>query len=306
MEWAEGHDFSEEALKRFKIVSAEERWYIASLAFGVLEEKAKTAIPKLIEMLRKDFGEPDSPGVAVASAQSCVSGAARQRSWALASALAGIGGETILPLTSLLSEPNAVLRRNAAYALGEGGFKSELAVPALLTALNDPDAEVRSESAGALGQIRRRPQQVVPALVSTLEDINSGVRASSARALGDFGAEARSAMPALLLWLKVEDPATQHAAALALVRVNQDVDVVVTALIENLHSRQASVRTSAASVLGMLGGEARAAIPALESLLSDSERVVRGDVITSVSAQAKAALARIQTLSRPREAISNE
>jgi HEAT repeat protein len=287
MEWAEGHDFSEEALTRFKIMPAADRSAIASQAFEILGEKAKAAIPGLIEMLGEDFGESNIPYLA-------------------ASALSGIGGEATLPLMSLLLKPDAVLRERAAYALGEGGSKSELAVPALLKALNDSDADVRSESAHALGQIRRQPEQVVPALVSRLEDIKFGVRARSAMALAGFGTEARSALPALLLCLKVDDRATQSAATLALVRMHQEGDIVVPALMENLHSKHPSVRAKTASALGMLGSEARAAIPALENLTSDTEGVLRGCIVTSVGAEAKAALARIQTRARTGETISNE
>ncbi len=72
-------------------------------------------------------------------------------------ALASFGRRALVPLTNQLDSPNATVRRNAAWAIGEltamlPGERSGV-VPQLITLLSDPDEWVRMAAARALGEL---------------------------------------------------------------------------------------------------------------------------------------------------------
>ena len=132
---------------RFHFVAAAERNVEASRAFIVLGDRGKGAVPALVKMYDEDLSK-------------------ESRS-AIGDALAWIG-------------PAA-----------------ESAVPVLVRGAGDPNATVRANALWALGEIRAEPELCVPVLIHALIDSNDWVRLSGAHALGMFGAEARSAVPSL-------------------------------------------------------------------------------------------------------------
>jgi hypothetical protein len=142
MSWAQ-----KQRLVRLHFVAAAERNVEASRAFIVLGDSAKGAVPALVEMYDEDLS-------------------AESRS-AIGDALAWIG-------------PAA-----------------KSAVPVLVRGAGDPNARVRANALWALGEIRAKPELCVPVLIHALMDSNDWVRLSGAHALGMFGAEARSAVPSL-------------------------------------------------------------------------------------------------------------
>src|SRR4051812_8202067 len=66
------------------------------------------------------------------------------------------------------------VRSTAAKALAEIG--GEDAVGPLAERLSDADAEVRLQAAYALGRIKQRPEQTIPALTQLLHDRDEHVR----------------------------------------------------------------------------------------------------------------------------------
>src|SRR5262245_6539542 len=72
--------------------------------------------------------------------------------------------DQISDLTQRLQSQDSIIRRNAAYALGQIGAGAKEAVPALIAALKDRDTEVRRSAASALGQIGPVAKEAVPAL----------------------------------------------------------------------------------------------------------------------------------------------
>ncbi|MBL6974961.1 MAG: HEAT repeat domain-containing protein [Deltaproteobacteria bacterium] len=82
-------------------------------------------------------------------------------------------------IRSLLEDPDAPTRANAARALGHTGGKG--AVEALRKALDDPDTWVRLRSVSALK--KRRSKASVPDLVRMLDDPNRMVRARAREVL---------------------------------------------------------------------------------------------------------------------------
>ena len=112
-------------------------------------------------------------------------------------ALASFGRRALVPLTNQLDSPNATVRRNAAWAIGEltamlPGERSG-AVPQLITLLSDSDEWVRMAAARALGELRDR--RSVEGLIARLGDDKWRVRQMAAWALSEMKDE--RAVPAL-------------------------------------------------------------------------------------------------------------
>ena len=103
-------------------------------------------------------------------------------------ALASMGRPAFGPLSQQLRSPNATVRRNAAWAIGEltnmvPGERSA-AVPQLITLLGDSDAWVRMAAARALGELR--DDRALTRLVATLSDDNWRVRELAVWALSEM------------------------------------------------------------------------------------------------------------------------
>ena len=93
-------------------------------------------------------------------------------------ALASFGRPAFAPLANELDNANAVVRRNAAWAIGEltdmmPGERASV-VPQLITLLGDSDEWVRMAAARALGELR--DQRALAKLVATLSDDDWRVR----------------------------------------------------------------------------------------------------------------------------------
>ena len=103
-------------------------------------------------------------------------------------ALASMGHPAFQLLTNQLDSSNAVVRRNAAWAIGEltnmPPGERDGAVPRLITLLTDGDSWVRMASARALGELRHR--SAVPALIANLGDENVRVRELAVWALSEL------------------------------------------------------------------------------------------------------------------------
>jgi HEAT repeat protein len=105
------------------------RW-LATTAFEVLGPSARDATPTLIPLLDD-----------------------KQTSYTAATALGGIGVESIPVLTKALTNTHACARESAARVLGLFGAKAQGAVPALVRCTKDEDESVRSFAAFALKQV---------------------------------------------------------------------------------------------------------------------------------------------------------
>ncbi len=117
-------------------------------------------------------------------------------------ALASFGRPAFVPLTNQLDSPNATVRRNAAWAIGEltnmlPGERAG-AVPQLITLLSDSDEWVRMAAARALGELR--DERSLDGLVATLADDKWRVRQVAAWALSEMkDARAVTALCSVLL-----------------------------------------------------------------------------------------------------------
>lgn len=136
-------------------------------------------------------------------------GVRRVAAWSL-----GDGGDraAVAPLGGVLREDrDAEVREMAAWALGEIGSADAVA-PLRDAARRDPSREVRATAVWALGEIGH--ETAVPALVAALRDGDAGVRRTAAWALGEIG-DASAAEP-LRAALRDADPGVRKTALWAL------------------------------------------------------------------------------------------
>jgi hypothetical protein len=94
-------------------------------------------------------------------------------------------GEAAERLISLLDDPRARIRRDAAAALA--AIKDERSVPPLLELLEDDDIRVRQRAAFALGELG--DQRAAGALLAGINDDDQGLAAACAYALGKLREE---------------------------------------------------------------------------------------------------------------------
>jgi HEAT repeat protein len=122
---------------------------------------------------------------------------------------------------------------------------------------------------------------LVPVLVSLVKDSDRDVRARVIAALGTLGGQIHQVLPVLRAALKeaaVNDAeeGVRTQAAHALLEVGPEPDSQVAGLIDSLHNELEILRFHAATALGNLGQNARAAVPDLiHSALWDLDPAVR-------------------------------
>jgi HEAT repeat protein len=225
----------------------------------------------------------------------------------------GPGAKAAVPaLGKALADEDVKVRRDAAATLWRVGPAAKAAVPALAGALKDKDGEVRWGAAGALGAVGPEAGAAVPRLTDALKDKDLEVRHFAARALVRVGDRAarEAAAPVLrevlgkgdpdqrlraelivLLWQigpaaapapSRLDPGDLHTAAKMLQGVYTTKadeatrrNAVPTLLGAFEGTTDAVYRASFAQALGVIGPDARAAIPALREGLKDKDEKVR-------------------------------
>jgi beta-lactamase regulating signal transducer with metallopeptidase domain len=164
-------------------------------------------------------------------------------------ALASFGRPAFAPLSNQLDGSNAIVRRNAAWAIGEltnmaPGTRAT-AVPQLITLLGDSDEWVRMAAARALGELR--DSRALSKLVATLSDDDWHVRE-------------------LVVWALSEMKDARAVTALCSVL---------------LSDTRVEVRRGAAEALGEI--QSAAALPSLRQALNDSEPGVSGKAAWAIS-----------------------
>jgi HEAT repeat protein len=157
----------------------------------------------------------------------------------------------------------------------------------------------RVEAARTLAKLGARASSAVTDLVAVLERImgreQEPLQEALIEALGEMGAAARPALPALA-------KATHRTADidLAVRRATEAIvaagdDQQISALVQQLQSRDAGTRLRAAKSLGDLGPAARGAVAGLTGALTDTDGDVRRAAVTALRA--------IQPGARPTEAL---
>jgi len=156
-------------------------------------------------------------------------------------------------LERMLMDGRAVVRLNAASALGLLGSKANGAVPALAVRVRDSNPAVAIAAAKALAKLAYYPEHVVPAMANALRDAHRdvyGVLLDSIEAFGGVAAER--------LTLEIEK---YPHRAFAVVRpvVNRMPKAFVAPLIDLLNSKKLKAQERAAELLLEIGPEAKKA-----------------------------------------------
>ncbi|MFI5457847.1 MAG: HEAT repeat domain-containing protein [Isosphaerales bacterium] len=144
------------------------------------------------------------------------------------------------------------------------------AVSALSSALHDPDTQVRWAAARALGRLRPTDPKVIDSLIEMVRDRTTRVR--------------RGASIHVMLWDKdgggggwssgkADGEMLRLAAIQALEGSPCESAADVLALIDAFHDSDGLIRLHAVSALGVIGREARVAVPALTEALCSNEMV---------------------------------
>jgi beta-lactamase regulating signal transducer with metallopeptidase domain len=167
-------------------------------------------------------------------------------------ALASMGSPAFAPLAEQLSTSNAVVRRNAAWAIGEltgmlPGARAA-AVPQLIDLLSDSDVWARVAAARALGELR--DDRATEQLVITLSDADAKVREMSAWALSEM--KDHRAVEALCRVLLTDpQPAVRRTAAEALGEIRSAA--ALASLKQALNDPEARVRAKAGWAISEIG-----------------------------------------------------
>lgn len=168
-------------------------------------------------------------------------------------ALASFGRQAFGPLANQLDSPNATVRRNAAWAIGEltamvPGERSS-AVPQLITLLSDRDEWVRMAAARTLGELR--DHHSLDGLIAKLGDDQWRVRQVATWALSEMkNARAVAALCTVLLSdSRVE---VRRGAAEALGEINNAE--ALPSLKQALNDTDPTVSTKAAWAISEIEG----------------------------------------------------
>jgi HEAT repeat protein len=183
-----------------------------------------------------------------------------------------------------LKAAEAPARYRAVHALGAIGPEAREAVPALAVIMRqDPESRLRVAAALALSKMRQASVNAVPALAEALRDEDKQVRMYAIIALAALGRESHPAVPALTAAMRDDTNETyvntfaftiQEEAAIALGRASAGTPEAVPALMETLRTSPSErMRQSATRALGIVGAQARDAVPLLHALLKEKDRV---------------------------------
>lgn len=188
----------------------------------------------------------------------------------------GWSGPGALPaLVELTGDKDDQVRAEAVDMLCLIAPNPEDAVPVLEGLLDDPDADVRVRSALSIWRIKHSTTpRTIDVLIEALTCKSAATQARAVQALAEIGPPAKKATPALIVllrtnreWKAIEAGITEHTAhALGKIRAKE----AVPALIEVLEGPEYSAYEDAVNALGMIGPDAKAAVPALRRILNDT------------------------------------
>jgi HEAT repeat protein len=193
-----------------------------------------------------------------------------------------------------LRDPQAKVRRSAAFALGRFGYSARPFVTELKKLLREDDSpDVRDMAAAAIGDIAKAVgdgdrtlwASVNGELSTTLKkDKAPRVRRSAAYALGAFGAQAAEAVDSLRGALQDTDAAVRQNAAWALGQIGEEAAKAVEPLCGCLNDSDALVRRDAAGALGSVGkAGARAVGRLIDMVKRESDEVAKKTALDSLA-----------------------
>jgi HEAT repeat protein len=259
----------------------------AAVALGGLGEKAKEAIPALVDAVKKADAEELrrtlEPGKGKGRRRVFESGAMQ--------ALRRIGKPAVPALVPLLKDKEPAVRWQAAVILGGIGPDAKETVPDLQTALEaERDAfAVVAAAALAYVQIGGDPKNPIAKVIELLGSDEAAIRESAAAVLEAFGRQAAPAVEKLTALLDDDDEMVRAQALETLRAIGPAARKAVPALSKRLSDADAEVRAGAVRALRALGPQAAPAVPELRKALTSEDLSVREGSVEALQAIGPAA-----------------
>ncbi len=182
-------------------------------------------------------------------------------------ALSRIGPSALPHLTSLLDSPNETAARTAATALARMGDQATGALEALQSLAGEtPSPEVRISCLHAITAIQGDPASGILEALPLLDAEDPNVRRACLDALRESGVTETAIREKVAE--KLQDPvgAIRGTAALTLARVQPDAKAAVPALVTLLSDEDLDVRAHAVMALAYYGSDAADALDPLTAL----------------------------------------
>lgn len=256
-------------LKRWLVDPDPDMRFEAARLAQAIGEEARTAIPELVECLRRDRGDA--------------------RHEAAVWALIALGGEAATAVAPLLAALDERVRWTAVDVIGSISYRCRCCsigagdssqVPALVRALDDPSEDVREESIRALGYIAADAREAAPALARIVLGGSGDLRWRAAQSLARMGQWSDEAIAAVLRCIDEVDGAKRPVSTLrdllfALADSRPPPMKVLPILLRVLRNDDAWERKLALEVLVELLPSAVEALPVLEQASRDPDRRVQ-------------------------------
>jgi HEAT repeat protein len=191
--------------------------------------------------------------------------------------------------------PAATRHMRAEKGFSALGPEASNAVPAITAVYaQNVSASARRAAGNALVEIGPVAKTAIPALIDSAANTNSEVRAFAVYTLGRLAQEPDIVNPVLLKSLHDPDPEVRYNAAFGLgagAFMGGDARAAVPALVETLKDTYGTARAAAAMALGNIHDQPAVVVPALTDSLHDPQEFVRS--------QAAAALGKFGTNAKP-------
>jgi HEAT repeat protein len=185
------------------------------------------------------------------------------------------GAAAVPALCSLLDDSSPRLRILAAQTLGKLGKEAQPAFARLTPLLAAEQVELREAATSTLGGLGLDAEVIRPHLAKALRDDKAEVRRAAVRAIQRLGAEGAIFVPDLILMSEKSENVRLVARLLRRFERSGPEARSLPELIKQLDHKQDRVRLLAIKFLGLAGGRAKEAIPALERMREDPSAEVR-------------------------------
>jgi HEAT repeat protein len=209
--------------------------------------------------------------------------------------LGPIEAADIAALLQGLKNDSDAVRLYSSRALGQLGPKAQKAVPQLVEGLNGAKGEVRHTMLLALLAIDVQAMGGKTAQIAALTDEEPGLRQRGAMFLAEAPKEGRDAVPALTANLKDKEPLARLAALMALEKIGVDAKVLPE-IAKLLEDPEPNIRATAVLVVGTAGGESF--VPNVVGTFADESADVKLNAVIAVGLLGKDAKEAVPELRR--------
>ncbi len=179
---------------------------------------------------------------------------------------------TLAALRSALNDREAVVKQNAAWAMGQYGLD---ALPLLKEALGDADSFVKRDAASALLQMNDadKVHDLLKELLPLCRDTNSEVRRAALNVLVRIvDTKDKEAIPPLRVAMEDRDIENRRNAALALSNIGgEETKIALPVLLEAIKNGDEEVRRQSALAIRNIGPAAASAVGEVTRLLRDDK-----------------------------------